>query len=263
MLDSDLAKLYECANGTKDINKAVKRNSERFPEDFYFQLKESEFNNLRFQNGTSKSGAGGRTYLPYVFTEQGVSMLASVLKTEKAAITSVSIMRAFVEMKNYLINNIDVLEQRHINSLVFEHNEKIEILEEYLPTFKTFSNQIFYDGQIYDAYSLLLDIFSESKDNIIIIDNYISKELLDILCKINVDIIIYTKNISNTLLNKYNSQYSNITVKIDNRFHDRFIIIDNKILYHCGASFKDLGKKCFCISKIEDSSILSELIKKL
>ena len=129
--------------------------------------------------------------------------------------------------------------------------------------FKTFSNEIFFEGQIYDAYSLLLDIFNTSNKNIIIIDNYISKELLDILSKTNKKITIYTKNIDNNLINKYNSQYHNVKVLINNSFHDRFIIIDNKILYHSGASFKDLGKKCFAINKINNIDMVNDLINSL
>ena len=260
MLDSDLAKLYECKNGTKMINQSVKRNKERFPEDFYFQITREEYNEiLRSQNVTLELERGKYSkYLPYVFTEQGVSMLSSVLKTEKASGVSISIMRAFVAMRKYI--STELLEQRYINNQVIKNTEDIKLLKETFTNFKTFSNEIFFEGQIYDAYSLLLDIFNTSNKNIIIIDNYISKSLLDVLSKTNKKITIYTKNIDNNLINKYNSQYHNVTIKINNSFHDRFIIIDNKILYHCGASFKDLGKKCFAINKIEDKEILYSIL---
>ena len=260
MLDSDLAKLYECKNGTKMINQSVKRNKERFPEDFYFQITREEYNEiLRSQNVTLELERGKYSkYLPYVFTEQGVSMLSSVLKTEKASGVSISIMRAFVAMRKYI--STELLEQRYINNQVIKNTEDIKLLKETFTNFKTFSNEIFFEGQIYDAYSLLLDIFNTSNKNIIIIDNYISKSLLDILSKTNKKITIYTKNIDNNLINKYNSQYHNVTIKINNSFHDRFIIIDNKILYHSGASFKDLGKKCFAINKIEDKEILYSIL---
>ena len=124
-------------------------------------------------------------------------------------------------------------------------------------------NEIFYDGEIYDAYSLLLKIIDTSKKSIIVIDNYVSKELLDVLSKTNKDITIYSKNIDNNLINKYNSQYSNVAFKMDNRFHDRFIIIDESEVYHCGASFKDLGKKCFAINKIKDEKMIKELLSRL
>ena len=260
MLDSDLAKLYECKNGTKMINQSVKRNKERFPEDFYFQITREEYNEiLRSQNVTLELERGKYSkYLPYVFTEQGVSMLSSVLKTEKASGVSISIMRAFVAMRKYI--STELLEQRYINNQVIKNTEDIKLLKETFTNFKTFSNEIFFEGQIYDAYSLLLDIFNSSNKSIVIIDNYISKSLLDVLSKTNKKITIYTKNIDNNLINKYNSQYHNVTIKINNSFHDRFIIIDNKILYHCGASFKDLGKKCFAINKIEDKEILCSIL---
>jgi len=265
MLDSDLAKLYECKNGTKDINKAVKRNIERFPEDFYFQLTSDEFHDLKFQDGTSsyKGGNmhGGIRKLPYVFTEQGVAMLSSVLKSTIASNISVTIMRAFVAMRKYISSNF--FEQRYYKDMLFRHDEEIKLLQNTFSKFDTFSNEIFFEGQIYDSHSLLLDIFNSSKKSIVIVDNYISKELLDVLCKTNKEVIVYTKNIDNNLINKYQSQYNNLTIKINNSFHDRFIIIDNKYLYHCGASFKDLGKKCFAINKIYNDKILKDLKNEL
>ncbi|MGN1342554.1 MAG: ORF6N domain-containing protein, partial [Bacilli bacterium] len=233
MLDSDLAKLYECKNGTKDINKAAKRNIARFPEDFYFQLTKTEVQNLRFQNGTSSHNKenyhGGNRYLPYVFTEQGIAMLSSVLKTPVAEKVSINIMRAFIAMRKYISSNL--LEQKYVNNMVFELDERVSLLENTFSKFDTFSNEIFFEGQIYDSYSLLLDIFSTSNNSIVIIDNYISKSLLDVLSKTNKKITIYTKNIDNNLINKYNGQYHNVKVLINNSFHDRFIIIDNKVLY--------------------------------
>ena len=159
-------------------------------------------------------------------------------------------MNAFVTMRKYISNNL--LEQRYINNMMFEHDERVSLLEDTFSKFDTFSNEIFFEGQIYDAYSLLLDIFNSSNKSIVIIDNYISKT--------NKKITIYTKNIDNNLINKYNSQYHNVNIKINNSFHDRFIIIDNKILYHCRASFKDLGKKCFAINKIDDKEILCSIL---
>ena len=256
MLDSDLARLYHCKNGTKTINQAVKRHINRFPERFMFQLTEEEFLILQSQLGTANRNMS-RT-LPYAFTEQGVAMLATVLRTDIAEEVSIAIMDAFVKMRKFINSNL--IEQKYVNNMVFDLDDRVSLLES---NFKTFSNQIFYEGQIYDAHSLLLDIFSTSKESIIIIDNYISKELLDILSKTNKKITIYTKNIDNNLINKYKSQYNNITIKITNSFHDRFIIIDNKVLYHCGASFKDLGKKCFGINKIYDSNYLKELTNHL
>ena len=169
MLDSDLAKLYNCKNGTKTINLAVKRNIERFPEDFYFQLTKEEFTNLKFQNETSSlNNYGGIRKLPYVFTEQGVAMLSSVLRTDIASKVSINIMRAFIEVKKYISNNL--IEQKYINELVLKDNKRIDLLEQTFNNFKEKNNHIFFEGQIYDAYSLLMDILNKSKKEIIIID---------------------------------------------------------------------------------------------
>lgn len=199
--------------------------------------------------------------MPYVFTEYGITMLAGLLKNDVAIKASIQIVDAFIQMRKYISNNL--LEQKYINNMVFQHDNDIKLLKETFTNFKTFSNEIFFEGQIYDAYSLLLDIFNTSNESIVIIDNYISKSLLDILSKTNKKITIYTKNIDNNLINKYNSQYHNVKVLINNSFHDRFIIIDNKVLYHCGASFKDLGKKCFAINKINNIDMVNDLINKL
>ena len=256
MLDRDLAKLYNVE--TRIINQSVKRNAQRFPEEFCFQLTRGEFEKWKSQIVMSNSDKIGLRKKPYVFTEQGVAMLSALLKSETAIKTSISIMNAFVTMRKYISNNL--LEQKYINNMVLEHDERIKLLEDTFSKFDTFSNEIFFEGQIYDAYSLLIDIFNTSKESIIIIDNYISKELLDILSKTEGKVTIYTKVIDNNLINKYNSQYHNVKVLINNSFHDRFIIIDNKVLYHCGASFKDLGKKCFAINKIEGKEILCNIL---
>ena len=263
MLDSDLAKLYQCKNGTKDINKAVSRNVEKFPEDFYFQLSKREYKNiLRFQNGTLEVKQGQYSkYLPYVFTEQGVAMLATVLKTDVAAKVSINIMRAFVEMRRCISTNIYNNRISNVEAKVLEHDNKFDEIFKKLDN--TVNNHIFFEGQIYDAYSLLLDIFDKSKEEIIIIDNYVDKKLLDVLSKTNKKIIIYSKNYNEELINKYNKEYTNVTCKYTNKFHDRFIIIDKSILYHSGASFKELGNKCFALNKIEDVKILKEIIEEL
>ena len=263
VLDSDLGKLYGCVNGTKDINKAVKRNIDRFPEDFYFQLtKEEYYDILQLKNQKMELEHGKFVkYLPFAFTEQGVAMLASVLKTETASKVSVNIMSAFVLMRRYISTNL--VEQKYINNQVLKNTEDIKILKETFDEFKPRINSIFYEGQIYDAYSLLMDILNKANNSIIIIDNYAGKELLDILKDINKPITIISKNINETIKNKYLKQYNNITFINNDTFHDRFIIIDNNILFTCGASFKDLGKKCFCLSRIEDKEILNSLLKNL
>jgi len=264
MLDADLAKLYNCSNGTKDINKAVKRNINKFPKDFYFQLTEYETKNifLRFQNGTlnSKGNLRGQhiKYLPFVFTEQGVAMLASVLHTEVAEEVSVKIMRSFVKMRRYFASN------KNNNEILMNHENRILTIENTLDKFKEKQlNKIFFEGELYDAYSILLDILNKSKSEIIIIDNYAGKELLDILKKVDKKIIIISKNIDEVLKKKYKSQYNNVEFINNSSFHDRFIIIDRNKLYSCGASFKDLGKKCFAISEFNDTDYLNGLIELL
>ena len=261
MLDADLAKLYQCINGTKDINKAVKRNEERFPEDFYFQLNEEEIRNLRFHFGTANVSNMTRT-LPYVFAEQGVAMLSAVLKTNVASQVSVKIMRAFVEMKKYIATNNFSNRISNLETKTIEHDNKINLILDKLSA-KEVNNHIFYEGQIYDAYSLLINILNQSKKEIIIIDNYASKELFDIIKDINKNITIITKNIDEILIKKYKKQYNNINIIKSDIFHDRFIIIDNEILYHSGASFKDLGNKCFAINKIIDKDILNRLLAEI
>ncbi len=253
MLDSDLAKLYQCTNGTKDINKAVKRNINKFPEDFYFQLTNIEKENLWFQSGTTNNKS--RTN-PYVFTEQGVAMLSSILHTEVAIKTSVKIMRSFIKMRKYFVSSMSN------NEIILNHEKRIIELENVFDKFKHHEevSKIFFEGELYDAYSLLLDILNSSKEEIIIIDNYIGKELLDILKEINKKIIIVSKNIDKTLKDKYESQYDNITFIYNTSFHDRFIILDKNKLYACGASFKDLGKKCFAITKFNDKEYLNKIL---
>ena len=262
MLDSDLAKLYNVE--TKRINEAVKNNIEKFPERYCFQLNDEESNNLRSKISTSKINShGGRRYNQRVFTEQGVYMLATILKSKIAASITIAIMDAFVVMKNII--NTSLIEQKYFNELTIKNTEDIKLLQESFDklNIKESNNHIFYEGQIYDAYSLLIDILSKAKKEIIIIDNYAGKKLFDIIRNINVKVKIYTENIDNISKEKYEKQYSNIEIINTNIFHDRFIIIDNKALYHSGASFKDLGKKCFAITKIVDNNILKELLDKL
>ena len=263
MLDSDLAKLYECKNGTKDINKAVKRNIERFPKNFYFQITEEEMKKLWFQSGTANKMIRS---LPYVFTEQGIAMLSSVLHTQIAISQSIRIMDAFVKMRKIISSNL--IEQKYINELVIKDNERINLLEESFSKLeeKEKINHIFYEGQIYDAYSLLIDIFKGAKEEIIIIDNYADKSILDMITNLNVKVIIVTKKfnlLKDIDIKKYNRQYNNLKVIYSDKFHDRFIILDKKVLYHSGASYKDLGNKCFGITKMEDKEYLKTIIKNI
>ena len=268
MLDSDLSKLYQCKNGTKEINQAVKNNPDKFPERYSFQLSDNEYNNLRSKNLTSslESGYGGRRYNPRVFTEQGIAMLSTILKSKVAVETSIRIMDAFVKMRKIISSSL--IEQKYINELVIKDNERINLLEESFSKLeeKEKINHIFYEGQIYDAYSLLIDIFKEAKKEIIIIDNYADKSILDMITNLSVKVIVITKKfnlLKDIDIKKYNKQYHKLKVIYSDKFHDRFIIIDKKLLYHSGASYKDLGNKCFAITKIEDKEYLEIILKNI
>lgn len=267
MLDSDLARLYECANGTKTINLAVKRNIERFPEDFYFQLTRKEYDNLKFQfKISSLNSHGGIRKMPFAFTEQGVSILATVLRTEVAEEISIKIMDAFVAMRKYISSNL--LEQKYINNLVLEDHDKMKALEISFNKLeeKRKTNEIYFDGQIYDAYSKIQDIFKSTTRELIIIDAYADNVILDIVKKLTLDVVIITKK--NNLLTeqdviKYNKQYHNWKVVYDNTFHDRYFIIDSSVVYHCGASINRIGYKTFSITLIGDEEVCKLLIDKI
>ena len=265
MLDSDLARLYGCANGTKDINKAVKRSSKRFPENFMFRLNNEEWSVLRFQSGTSNE-KGGRRYKPFVFTEQGVAMLSSVIHTDVAIKASIKIMDAFVAMRKYISR--DLLEQKYINNMVLEDHYKIKVLEASFNKLEERKkvNEIYFDGQIYDAYSKIQDIFKEAKEELIIIDGYADNTILDIIKRLKVDVTIITK--PNNLLTKqdilkYNRQYKNLKVKFESSFHDRYFILDNKTVYHCGSSINRIGYKTFSITLIGDTEVCNLLLNKV
>ena len=212
-----------------------------------------------------KENYGGRRYLPYVYTEQGISMLAGVLKNEIAI--QVSIIRAFIEMRRFILLNGQVFQEIYdIKGQLLEHDKKFDEVFDELQRKQEleFKQSIFFDGQIYDAYSLIIDIIRKAKQKILIIDNYIDDSILKMLSKKNkdVEVVILTSQNSNIRkldIQKFNKQYPVLKLAYTNKFHDRFIIIDNKELYHVGASLKDLGKKCFAISRIDDE----EYIKKI
>lgn len=280
MLDSDLAKLYECANGTKTINQAVKRHINRFPTRFMFQLTSEEYYEIlrsqfgtldektsMFQSDTLELEQGKYSkYLPYVFTEKGVAMLATVLRTKVSEKVSIRIMDAFVAMRKYISNNL--IEQKYINNLVLEDHDKIKVLEDTLEKFdeKRKVNEIYFNGQIYDAYYKIYDIFKSAKKNLVIIDAYADNTILDIIKRLNVDVVIITRE-SNLLtkqdIDKYNKQYNNLIVKYDNTFHDRYFILDDKILYHCGASINRIGYKTFSITLVSDREICEVLRERI
>ncbi len=262
MLDSDLAKLYNCKNGTKEINQAVKNNPEKFPSRYSFILSNQEKENLRSKFLTTNIGNMSRSN-PRVFTEQGVYMLATILKSKTATEVSIRIMDTFVKMRHYINYNKNILPRRFLllEEKVDNNTKRIdELFDKFNPQEIT-KDSIFFKGDIYDAYSVLLEIFNVAKDEIIIIDNYIGKVLLDELRIINKKIIVISSNINDNLKKKYLKQYDNITFINNDSYHDRFIIIDRKIVFHCGASFKDLGKKCFGIHEIENKNEIENLLK--
>ena len=268
MVDSDLAALYKVE--TKVFNQAVKRNLNRFPESFRFQLNEDEFKNLRSQFATSSSNKhGGRRYLPYVFTEQGIAMLSAVLKSDIAVEVSVKIMNSFVEMRQFLLSNQELfarLDRVELKQL--ETDKKLEEVFNYIATNTEVKQKIFFNGQIYDAFSFLVEIIAKATKEIILIDNYVDINTLNILSKRNngVNINIFTSGKGNLTIkdiNKFNTQYPTLVVKTNTDFHDRFLILDEMEVYHIGASIKDAGKKSFGITKIEDKDLLESLLKRV
>ena len=262
MVSSDVATLYQIE--TKRLNQVIKRNIDRFPSTFCFQLTDEEIDrlSLRSQFATLNKSNNLRgqhyKYLPYVLTEQGIMMLSGLLKSDIAVKVNIQIIDAFVKMRRYFANNFNT------NELLLNHENKIQLLENTLDSFKEQKiKKIFFEGQIYDAYSILVDILNKARTEIIIIDNYASKELLDILKDINLKIIIVSKNVDSVLKEKYTKQYKNVEFLDNNSFHDRFVILDRSKLSTCGASFKDLGKKCFAISEFNDINYLEQIINTL
>ncbi|WP_144603853.1 ORF6N domain-containing protein [Algoriphagus algorifonticola] len=256
MLDSDLAVLYQTE--TKFINRAVNRNPKRFPNSFVFQLTKSEWGNLKYHSGTSNTHGGRRT-LPYVFTEQGIAMLSSVLQTDTAVQVSVEIMKAFVEMRKLLIQSAPLFHRLfQLETKQLENEKKFDQLFNALEKDQLKPQKgIFFDGQIFDAYTFVAGLIKSAKKEIILIDNYVDETILILLNKRSseVEATIYTKEINRNFkldIEKHNSQYPKIFIKEFNKSHDRFLIVDNSDLYHFGASLKDLGKKWFAFSQMND-----------
>ena len=268
MLDSDLGRIYECKNGTKTINQAVNRHLDKFPSDFYFQLTENEYEYLQSQIGTANLNSMSRV-LPYVFTEQGVAMLATVLRTKVAAEMSVSIMRAFVKMRHYLLNTI--ADNKYINEMLLkhdneisEHGKSIRLLQESFNRLEKDKeiNEVYFNGKIYDAYSKVLDIFSEAKDELIIVDRYTDKTVLDMIKNLDCKVILITSKrgkLTELDIDKYNSDYHNLSIYYDDTFHDRYFIIDRDCLYHSGNSINYIGFRKSSIDIIHDENV-KELI---
>lgn len=270
MLDRDLAVLYRVEN--RVLNQAVKRNSERFPEDFMFQLTKAEDDNLKSQ--IVISSWGGRRKLPYAFTEQGIAMLSSVLKSQTAVDVNIRIMRAFVSMRRFIATNSQLfqrLETIEYHQLKMKQHQEItdkridevfKKLDANIPPVQG----IFYDGQVFDAYRFVSDLMRKAKQSVVLIDNYVDDTVLTLLDKREdgVTATIYTQRISNQFqldVDRHNTQYPHIEIKQFNKAHDRFLLIDDEV-YHIGASIKDLGKKWFGFTLMRDITA-TELISKI
>ena len=274
MVDSDLAMLYQVETGA--LNRAVKRNIKRFPEDFRFQITAEEYENLKCQSGISslnENGYGGRRTLPYVFTEQGISMLASVLHSDVAVNVSIGIMRAFVEMRRFIANNALLFERIsnvELKQLEYQKqtDEKLEQIFEYISEHEEVSQKVFFDGQIYDAFSLIVSLIQKAEKEITLIDGYVDLGTFNLLAKKNdgVSATVYTHQrtrLSNMDVENFNAQYPTLKIKYTKVFHDRFLIFDQSTAYHIGASLKDAGKKCFGINLIQDAGIIKDILQRL
>lgn len=275
MIDSDLAMLYQVE--TKRLNEAAKRNISRFPERFRFQLTKEEYENLKSQIATSRleddNGYGGRRKLPYVFTEQGIAMLSAVLRSDVAIRVSIRIMDTFVEMRKYMANTsllyerLNAMEVRQIN-YQNETDERFERVFEYISENEESSQKVFFDGQIYDAFSLIVSLIQKAKKEITLIDGYVDVGTLNLISKKNgdVSVTIYTQKrtkLTKTDVENFNAQYPTLEVKYTKAFHDRFLILDRETAYHVGASLKDAGKKCFGINLIQDVGIIKDILQRL
>ncbi|MCF6310702.1 MAG: ORF6N domain-containing protein [Sulfurimonas sp.] len=258
MLDKDLAELYGVE--TKHINQAVKNNIHKFPNDFYFELTDEEDDSLRSKNLTLKnpSRGGHRKYNTKVFTEQGVYMLATILKSKFASDITISIIRTFAQMRQFISQNTSVfqrLETLEQSQLITNTNVN-KIFKALESSDTTQSQGIFFNEQIFDAHNFVSNLIRGAKSSIVLIDNYVDDSTLLLFSKNqNIEVTIHTNTFTKALkldLEKYNKQYKDISIKTNKKFHDRFLIIDNKEVYHIGASLKDLGKKTFAFSKMED-----------
>ncbi|MBO6204578.1 MAG: ORF6N domain-containing protein [Selenomonas sp.] len=271
MLASDLAMLYQVE--TRVLNQAVKRNQKRFPERYCFQLTKEETANLTSQIVMSSSAHGGRRVPPYAFTEQGIAMLSAVLRSDVAIEVSIRIMDAFVEMRRFIAGNAHLfehIERVELRQLTYqkETDEKFEQVFDFIHAHTESSQKIFYDGQIYDAFSLLASLIQKATRDIILIDGYVDIGTLNLLAKKQTNVAVEIHTFSNTRLTaadiaKFNTQYPTLTVKHTNAFHDRFLILDHSEAYHIGASLKDAGKKCFAITLLQEEGLLRELLGRL
>ncbi|MBP5481066.1 MAG: ORF6N domain-containing protein [Paludibacteraceae bacterium] len=267
MLDRDIAELYGVE--TRILNQAVKRNMERFPDEFCFQLNKDEFEKWKSQFVISNSIKMGLRKRPFAFTEQGVAMLSAVLKSDTAVTASIQIIKAFVAMRKFLLSNAQIFQR--LDSLEIhriESDKRIDELFTRMDRYKIDDTQgIFFQGQIFDAYAKFQGFIAQAQKEIVLIDNYVDITVLERLStKSNgVDVTIYTlptTRLTAQDVRSFNAQYPTLTVRHTTSMHDRFLIIDNSILYHLGASLKDLGKKCFAF-ELFDAGFISDILAKV
>lgn len=264
MLDKDLANLYKIEN--KRLNEQVKRNKERFPKNFMFQLTKEEKDEL-VANCDRLQSLKFSTSLPYAFTEQGVSMLSAVLNSEVAIQISIKIIEAFVQMRKFLLTNEETFKRLNIvETKLLEHDNNFKELFSALNKRPELTFGIFFEGEFFDSHELVFNLISKAKKEIILIDNYVDENTLSYFKKTKAKVTIYTKNISKELIQsikKYNAQYKAIKLVEFSLSHDRFLITDNNT-YHIGASLKDVGKKWFAFSKIDlTKEIKEKLLNKI
>ena len=270
MLDSDLALLYGVE--TKAFNQAVKRNESRFPERFRFKLTSEEYDRLRSQTVTSNK-RGGRRYLPYAFTEQGIAMLSAVLRSDIAVETSIRIMDAFVETRRFLANNaalFERIERVELKQLEYQKrtDRRLDQVFSHIESAPETTQKVFFDGQLFDAFSLFVELIRKAQREIELIDSYVDVSTLNILAKKATGVTASVHTLPNARLTQadidtFNSQYPTLTVRRTSAFHDRFLILDGLDGYHIGASLKDAGKKCFAITKIEDAQTVESILERL
>lgn len=262
MLDSDLAKIYKCKNGTKEINQAVKNNPNKFPERYSWVLTDNEFLELQSKNLTTNISKMSRTN-PRVFTEYGVYMLSTILKTKVATEITLKIMDTFVAMRHYIGNNL--LEQKYYNDMTIRHDSEIRLLFDSFDKLNKDKeiNELYFDGKEYDAHSKILDIFNNAKSELIIIDRYTDKTILDIIKNLKCNVILITGSntkLTNTDIDKYNKTYNNLKIIYNDTFHDRYFIIDKKTIYHSGNSINHIGYRKSSIDILGDTSIINTIL---
>ena len=272
MLDSDLARLYGVETG--NLNKSAGRNAERFPDEFRFKLTSDEWVTLLFQNGRAKSeGRGGRRTPPYAYTEQGVAMLSAVLRSKVAVDASIRIMRAFVEMRHFIVSNAAMFEQiRAVELRQLEYqrttDERFDRVFDYMETHEEPRQRVFFEGQVWDAFELLVSLVRRAKGSIVLVDGYVDASTLNVLAKKGegVNVTVWTSprtRLTTRDVDTFNAQYPKLTVGHTTAFHDRFLILDRTECYLVGSSLKDAGKKSFAVTRMEDADSIRAILARL